>query len=389
VNSDGLQQIRVALGQCGYGIGLTNVKYSKSKKHLIPGVNGEPPQKKLSAVILQCARSKKYRKDSKGIRISTTRMTQCPWRGKMTRNDGGGWKVKVLCNEHNHPINDKLNDDFKLPRARSDKSPEKIDTFTPPGSPWEAPVTSYTNQTPTMRQTPSNRTPLLMQQRAPMQSRALIAQIIHSANPTRWTKDGIKRIYLSPNQRAVSSTRYPVTLDTAAFVVYNEAFDHILGEEPELQMVYQEDFPFAHRGGVYFPHNDFVFVTSNQFIPEGHHSKTIVISKLSRKSDGSWSRHEVPNDVIMASGAINYDDGLLVCAQGDLMNQGGLVHMEGDFPYRTRTLLNNYFGRPFNSIKELTVPSDGSIWFTDPIYGHEQGIRPAPQLPNQVYRFGT
>ena len=30
---------------------------------------------------------------------------------------------------------------------------------------------------------------------------------------------------------------------------------------------------------------------------------------------------------------------------------------------------------------------DGSIWFTDPIYGHEQGFRPKPELPNQVYRY--
>lgn len=30
---------------------------------------------------------------------------------------------------------------------------------------------------------------------------------------------------------------------------------------------------------------------------------------------------------------------------------------------------------------------DGSIWFTDPSYGHEQEFRPRPKLPNVVYRF--
>ena len=33
------------------------------------------------------------------------------------------------------------------------------------------------------------------------------------------------------------------------------------------------------------------------------------------------------------------------------------------------------------------VHSDGSIWFTDPIYGSEQKITKPPELPNQVYRF--
>jgi gluconolactonase len=34
------------------------------------------------------------------------------------------------------------------------------------------------------------------------------------------------------------------------------------------------------------------------------------------------------------------------------------------------------------------VSRDGSIWFTDPVYGSEYGNRPSPPLlPNQVYRF--
>ncbi|KAF2638843.1 calcium-dependent phosphotriesterase [Massarina eburnea CBS 473.64] len=152
-------------------------------------------------------------------------------------------------------------------------------------------------------------------------------------------------------------------------------------------MAHQEDFPFAYRGAVYVPDKDFVFTVSNQFTPPGTDIKSIAISQMARKPDGSWTRQEVAADVRMASGAINYDDGILFCAQGDHKDAGGLIHMEGNFPYRTRTLLNNYYGRPFNSIKELAIHSDGSIWFTDPVYGYEQGIRPAPQLPNQVYRF--
>lgn len=61
--------------------------------------------------------------------------------------------------------------------------------------------------------------------------------------------------------------------------------------------------------------------------------------------------------------------------------------METSPPYKTTPILTNYHGRWFNSVNDVVVHSDGSIWFTDPSYGFEQDIRPRPQLPNQIYRF--
>lgn len=55
--------------------------------------------------------------------------------------------------------------------------------------------------------------------------------------------------------------------------------------------------------------------------------------------------------------------------------------------YTTRTLLSNYYGRWFNSVNDVIVAKNGNIWFTDPPYGYEQGIRPVPQLPAQTYCF--
>jgi len=56
-------------------------------------------------------------------------------------------------------------------------------------------------------------------------------------------------------------------------------------------------------------------------------------------------------------------------------------------PHSTRPLLHSYHGRWFNSINDVVVAGDGAIWFTDPIYGFEQGFRGRPQLPSHVYRF--
>jgi gluconolactonase len=56
-------------------------------------------------------------------------------------------------------------------------------------------------------------------------------------------------------------------------------------------------------------------------------------------------------------------------------------------PYESKLPLSDFYGRPFNSVNDVVVHSDGSTWFTDPIYGYEQGYRPPPRLPNQVYRY--
>lgn len=51
-------------------------------------------------------------------------------------------------------------------------------------------------------------------------------------------------------------------------------------------------------------------------------------------------------------------------------------------------LLNNYFGRQFNSLNDIAVhPSNKDIYFIDVTYAYLQDFRPSPGLPNQVYRF--
>lgn len=51
-------------------------------------------------------------------------------------------------------------------------------------------------------------------------------------------------------------------------------------------------------------------------------------------------------------------------------------------------LLNNYFGRQFSSLNDVAVnPRNKELYFTDVTYGYLQNFRPAPGLPNQVYRF--
>ena len=51
-------------------------------------------------------------------------------------------------------------------------------------------------------------------------------------------------------------------------------------------------------------------------------------------------------------------------------------------------LLNNYFGRQFNSLNDLGInPNNLDIYFTDPTYGKANNFRPDPGMPTQVYRY--
>lgn len=59
-------------------------------------------------------------------------------------------------------------------------------------------------------------------------------------------------------------------------------------------------------------------------------------------------------------------------------------------PYNTTQLVNNYYGRQFNSVNDVAVnPANGDIYFTDVTYGYLQDFRPEPVLPNQAYRLNA
>lgn len=168
----------------------------------------------------------------------------------------------------------------------------------------------------------------------------------------------------------------------------------LFGAQPELELLHENaDYPFAHEAGVFVDSDQTLFITSNQYPDPKSGQKKIQVSKVTLDRSGTKMTAQVEEifpEVLMGNGGVNYQDGVLFCAQGGLDNSiepSALVWMEARPPYKTRTLVDSFHGRAFNSVNDVVVHSDGSIWFTDPIYGFEQRIRPAPQLPCQVYRF--
>ncbi|KAH7033731.1 uncharacterized protein B0I36DRAFT_422058 [Microdochium trichocladiopsis] len=173
----------------------------------------------------------------------------------------------------------------------------------------------------------------------------------------------------------------------SAFKVYAEECHSIFGNAPTLELLIENhEYPFAHEAGVYVAQDNTHFVTSNQFVDPSVGRRHIRISKICLPVDLASKAvgcEEIDAPMVpMANGGVNDRDGILFCAQGTLSAPGGLVWMDAKPPYTCSSPITSFHG-----LNDVVVHSDGGIWFTDPIYGFEQGIRPKPRLPSQVCRF--
>jgi gluconolactonase len=188
---------------------------------------------------------------------------------------------------------------------------------------------------------------------------------------------------------------------TAAFESYQPSFKSILGPVPSIVLLQEDPDGLAifHEACIYDAASKSIFITSNQIpLPDDQtdvstSNKKVKITRVydhDDQSETSSSEVTAP-DIIMANGGVNYKSGLLFCAQGNKVNSppGGLVYLSSpEPPYEAQNLISSFHGRAFNSPNDVVVhPHDGTIWFTDPSYGYLQGIRPKPELPNQVHRF--
>jgi gluconolactonase len=185
-----------------------------------------------------------------------------------------------------------------------------------------------------------------------------------------------------------------------SFKSYHATFHQLLGSSPSLVLLREDpdDVPLFHEACIYHAPTKSIFVTSNQMaLPEGQiddltSDKVVKVTRVYDHDDLAKITcvDATPTELIMANGGVNYKSGLLFCALGNHSKfSSGLVHVpDPSPPYTGQVMVSSYHRRAFNSVNDVVVhPKDGSIWFTDPCYGYHQGIRPEPELPNQVYRY--
>jgi gluconolactonase len=135
----------------------------------------------------------------------------------------------------------------------------------------------------------------------------------------------------------------------------------------------------AHEGPVYVePEHALYFTTTPQPGPR------VSIKRLDLVS---LEVAVVREDANGANGMTLAPDGrLLVCEQGthETPAQISVVDRETG---AAETVVAELAGLPLNSPNDIVVAADGSVWFTDPSYGHLQGFKPEPAHGDYVYRF--
>jgi gluconolactonase len=88
----------------------------------------------------------------------------------------------------------------------------------------------------------------------------------------------------------------------------------------------------------------------------------------------------------------NYANGQTRDRQGRLIacSHRGRCLYRTEYDGRITTLVDRHDGKRLNAPNDVVVKSDGSIWFTDPLYGIStdyEGGRQASEQPPAVYRF--
>jgi gluconolactonase len=127
----------------------------------------------------------------------------------------------------------------------------------------------------------------------------------------------------------------------------------------------------AHEGPVYVD-DDALFFTTQR--PD------VAIRRLALATGEVTTVRAAAN---VANGmALDADGRLIVCEQ----HPAAITRFD-PASGSVETLVDSYDGKPLNSPNDVVVTRDGAVWFTDPSYGHLQGFRPPPELPDAVYRY--
>ena len=159
----------------------------------------------------------------------------------------------------------------------------------------------------------------------------------------------------------------------AAFVMHEREFEHVLGSEPRLEKVADTD---AHEGPVYVRGEQALYFTS--LPPDAQVKRLDLLSGAVTVVDAVVRE---PNGM-----TLDRAGQLVICEQGSIDSPARIAR-HNLATGETESLVDNFGGAGLNSPNDVVVKSDGTVWFTDPSYGHLQGFRPAPEVGDFVYRF--
>lgn len=192
------------------------------------------------------------------------------------------------------------------------------------------------------------------------------------------------------------------SLKAKPFHVYDDSFYDVIGSNPTLTLIADSGSdPLFHEAVVWYKATDEVFFVQNAGAKSAGTglNKSAVVEKISlleaaavQKGEKHEAQVTVVNStvqVVNPNGGTAYRGKIVFAGEGQGANVPPALYMlDPNEPYPTTVILNNYFGRQFNSLNDISVnPRNKELYFTDVTYGYLQDFRPPPGLPNQVYRF--
>ncbi|WVO16657.1 hypothetical protein L204_104337 [Cryptococcus depauperatus] len=192
------------------------------------------------------------------------------------------------------------------------------------------------------------------------------------------------------------------SLRAKPFHIYDDSFHDIIGPDPTLTLIADSGRdPLFHEATVWNEARDEVWFVQNAGDKAAGTGlrKSAVVQKVSLSQAAAVQKGERNSTevtvidsnvtVVNPNGATIYRDRIIFAGEGQGANVPPALYMlDPNEPYDTTIILNNFFGRQFNSLNDISVnPRNKELYFTDVTYGWLQEFRPAPVLPNQVYRF--
>jgi gluconolactonase len=140
----------------------------------------------------------------------------------------------------------------------------------------------------------------------------------------------------------------------------------------------------AHEGPVYFADENALYFTTLPR-PGVDGAPSLQIKRVGLDPPEQVS--VVGGEANAANGmAPDLEGGLLVCEQGSRAHHARISRLDRLTGER-ESVVDHWRGLRFNSPNDVVCASDGSIWFTDPSYGHLQGFKPGPMVGDFVYRY--
>jgi gluconolactonase len=174
----------------------------------------------------------------------------------------------------------------------------------------------------------------------------------------------------------------------APFVTHDPRFAAVTGDRPRLEQVMACD---AHEGPVYVASEDALYFTSVPRSQGPGWAPEVAIKRLELDGDRFPLERERLSVMRASANAANgmaadHESRLVICEQGD-RSQSARISRFDPAADTLEMLVEDFHGLSLSSPNDIVVKSDGTIWFTDPSYGHLQGFRPAPELGEHVYRY--